>query len=89
MACDRAHRSRSTAWHKGSSLTPNATHNHTYVRRPLNAHPNFYALWADGNPLDDEKTLHTSRLYFTTKSGSVFTLPETMTENTAKPALFA
>ncbi len=78
-----------TTWHKGSSLTPNATHNHTYVRRPLNAHPDFYALWADGNPLDDEKTLHTSRLYFTTKSGSVFTLPETMTENTAKPALFA
>jgi hypothetical protein len=73
------------SWRKETSLTPNATRNHTYVRRPLDAHPGFYALWADGDPLDDLKASHFSRLYFATKTGAVFTLPEAMPTETASP----
>jgi len=72
-------------WRYEKALTANSPRNHTYVRRPLDAHPAFYALWADGNPLDDEKAPHISRLYFTTQSGEVYRLPERMTTDTVKP----
>ena len=44
-------------------------------RRPVNAHPQFYALWADGNPHEPSE----SRLYFTDRDGGrVWQLPGKM-----------
>jgi hypothetical protein len=59
-------------WKKLKHLTRNSTLNHTYARRPLSAHPDFYALWADGNPRQPSE----SRLYFTNQKGDhVWRLP--------------
>ncbi|MCB1121828.1 MAG: hypothetical protein KJT03_09790, partial [Verrucomicrobiae bacterium] len=55
--------------------------NHTYVRRPVNAHPGFYAFWADGNPREASE----SRFYFSNIDGDVFQLPEVMTEDRVRP----
>ena len=56
--------------------------NHTYARRPLDAHPDFYAMWADGDPLQPSE----SSLYFTDRDGRhVWKLPTVMTEPFAKP----
>lgn len=69
-------------WKKKRNLTKNSPRNHSYVRRPLNAHPDFYAFWADGNA--DE--LSKSKLYFTNKKGNkVWELPYNMEGDFAKP----
>ena len=47
----------------------------------MQAHPDFYALWADGSPLEATP----SSLYFATQSGRVFRLPTHMTTPTARP----
>jgi len=73
-------------WTKERDVTQNSTTNHHYVRRPVNAHDDFYAYWADGNP--DE--LSPSYLYFTNKKGdSVWRLPYTMDEEFAQPELLS
>jgi hypothetical protein len=51
-----------TTWHE-LPLTHKSVRNHSYARRPLNAHPGFYAIWADGNA----DTLSASVLYFCNK----------------------
>lgn len=62
-------------WTKVRDITHDSPRNHAYVRRPVNAHPDFYGFWADGNP--DE--MSESRLYFTNKSGGeVWCLPYDM-----------
>ncbi|MBL8212827.1 MAG: hypothetical protein JNK87_19085, partial [Bryobacterales bacterium] len=66
---------------KSKPLTKGSRYNHTYVRKPVNAHPGFYAIWADGSPLEPTP----SSLYFCTKNGEVFRLPTKMTADTAKP----
>lgn len=69
-------------WKKKRNLTQNSPRNHSYVRRPLNAHPNFYSLWADGHA--DE--LSQSRLYFSNKKGNkVWELPYQMDEEFGVP----
>ncbi len=69
-------------WKKVRRLTAAKEFNHTYARKPVNAHPDFYALWADG----DTKGPSVSHLYFTNKSGSaVWRLPAKMTSDFAKP----
>jgi hypothetical protein len=58
-------------WNIEKQLTKNSPKNHCYVRRPFNAHPDFYGIWADGHgrkPSD-------SNIYFCTKEGIVFILP--------------
>lgn len=71
-------------WEKRRALTANSPRNHSYVRRPFNAHPDFYAYWADG----DADRLSESHLYFTNKAGDkVWRLPYTMTEDFAAPGL--
>lgn len=63
------------SWIKEKQVTKNSRLNHTYVRRPVNAHPAFYAYWADGN---GEQPSDCS-LYFANKSGKkVFRLPRRM-----------
>ena len=68
-------------WERFKDLTRNSERNHAYARRPLNAHPGFYAFWADGNP----DSLSISRLYFCNKDGDVFRMPYTMKEEWMKP----
>jgi hypothetical protein len=56
---------RGRTWKNQRDVTQDSPRNHCYVRRPVNAHDDFYAFWADGNP--DE--MSESHLYFTNKSG--------------------
>lgn len=70
------------SWRRVKQLTAGGEFNHAYARRPVDAHPQFYALWADGNPHEKSE----SRLYFTDRDGSgVWRLPATMTEEFAAP----
>jgi len=72
------------SWRKERDITANSPRNHAYARRPVNAQPDFYAFWADGNP----DALSESRLYFTNKSGDqVWVLPDRMPEALARPQL--
>jgi hypothetical protein len=68
-------------WKKVKQLTKNSPRNHSYARRPVDAHDGFYAFWADG----DADKFSESVLYFCTKSGDVYRLPQVMKEATAKP----
>ncbi|MGC9347233.1 MAG: BNR-4 repeat-containing protein [Anaerolineae bacterium] len=69
-------------WRRVRQLTHDSARNHTYVRRPLNAHPDFYGFWADGNA----RAPSLSYLYFTNKSGKrVWRLPVAMTEEFQAP----
>jgi hypothetical protein len=71
-------------WAKVKQLTHNSQYNHTYPRRPVNAQPDFYALWADGHAREPSPC----RLYFTDREGShVWRLPTKMDGPTAKPEL--
>ena len=73
---------RGTTWKKLKQLTRNSRYNHTYVRRPIHADADFYALWADGHGRQPSE----SRLYFTNRAGEqVWQLPVEMTSPTAKP----
>jgi hypothetical protein len=75
-------RNQGKTWARVKQLTRNSPRNHTYARKPVNAHPDFYALWADG----DAKKPSESFLYFTNKSGSrVWRLPAVMRDEFAKP----
>lgn len=76
-------RDQGARWEKVKALTTNSRYNHTYARKPVNAHPDFYAFWADGSPLEATP----SSLYFATKAGQVYRLPAHMTTATAKPEL--
>ena len=69
-------------WRKERDLTRNSPLNHAYARRPVDAHPDFYAFWADGNP--DE--MSESCIYFTNKTADrVWVLPPEMTGDFASP----
>jgi len=64
-------RDQGETWRMVQQVTRDSEYNHTYPRRPLNAHPDFYALWADGSG----RELSPSRLYFMTRDGDAFQLP--------------
>jgi hypothetical protein len=68
-------------WTKVKQLTIDSPVNHTYARRPVNAHPDFYAFWADGHG----RKPSSSRLYFCNRDGDVFMLPTKMEEEFANP----
>ena len=70
-------------WSKIDQLTTGSTGNHSYVRRPHLAHPDFYAFWAAGDSVKQSKT----QLHFATKDGAVYQLPDPMTEDYQKPIL--
>jgi hypothetical protein len=75
-------RDQGATWKRVRRLNAGTDRNHTYAKRPLNAHPDFAALWADGDTLKPSG----SRLYFTNREGTaVWQLPEQMTGETAKP----
>ncbi len=69
-------------WTQTRKITRDSLLNHAYARRPRNAHPDFYAFWADGNP----DMMSESRLYFTNNTGDqVWRLPYTMQEEYVSP----
>lgn len=74
-------RTRGVTWNR-HTVTSGSRLNQSYPRRPVNANPDFYALWADGNPLQASE----SALYFTNKEGTgVWKLPTLMTHDFEKP----
>ncbi|MHC4556784.1 MAG: BNR-4 repeat-containing protein [Planctomycetota bacterium] len=70
-------------WSKIKQLTKESPYNHTYARRPVNAHPDFYAIWADGHGRKPSQ----SSLYFCDKAGNVRILPRNMNQEFMMPAL--
>jgi hypothetical protein len=68
-------------WEKVRQLTEDSPYNHTYVRRPLQAHPNFYAFWADGHA----RRPSGSNLYFCDRAGDVYRLPRRMEGDSIAP----
>ena len=75
-------RDQGGSWKSLKQLTFDRRLQHTYARRPIGAHPDFAALWADGNPV----TPGNSHLYFTDEECShVWRLPETMTAEFQPP----
>jgi len=72
----------SLAWNPFRTITEESPRNHGYARRPVDAHPDFYAFWADGNP----DALTPSHLYFTNQDGTgLWKLPYEMKTPTATP----
>ncbi len=75
-------RDQGASWKKVRDLTQNSRGNHCYARRPVNAHPKFYAFWADGHAHEFSESF----LYFTNKAGNyVYKLPYEMTTKYAHP----
>jgi hypothetical protein len=68
-------------WDRIRQVTSGSERNHTYVRRPVDAHPDFYALWADGHAREPSP----SRIYFADREGNARALPEEMSEDFAQP----
>jgi hypothetical protein len=69
-------------WAKQRNITQNSRFNQSYARRPVAAHPDFYAFWADGHAHEFSE----SKLYFTNKKADkVWVLPYTMQKDFAKP----
>ncbi len=78
-------RDQGRTWAKTRQLTRNSPRNHNYVRRPIDAHEEFYGFWADG----DTDRFSESILHFCTKDGRVFTLPRTIEGDSAAPEPYA
>ncbi len=69
-------------WTRVKQLTSGSKFNHTFARRPVNANPGFYALWADGHGREPSQ----SSLYFTNQRGDhVWRLPAKMDADLATP----
>jgi len=72
------------SWKRQKQLTVSSPRNHSYARRPVNAHPDFYALWADGHGRQRSESF----LYFTNQRGDhVWRLPQSMTADSAIPEM--
>ncbi len=75
-------RDEGKTWTKTRDVTRDSLSNHNYVRRPVDAHPDFCGFWADGNP--DE--FSPSRLFFVNRAGDrVWQLPYDMDAEVAPP----
>ncbi len=72
------------SWTRIKKLTAHSIYNHTYARRPVHVHSDFYAFWADGHGREPSA----SRLYFSDSKGNVYQLPRQMKEDDERPALF-
>ena len=71
-------------WAKQRAVTADSPRNHSYARRPRNAHPDFHTYWADG----DADRLSESHLYFSNQAGDkVWRLPYLMSGDFAAPVL--
>jgi len=71
-------------WTRVRQLTHGSAYNHSYARRPFDAHPDFYAFWADGHGRQPSD----SRLYFTNRTGDhVWRLPPVMHDEFTYPEI--
>lgn len=70
-------------WELTDQLTRDSNKNHSYVRRPLHAHDDFYAIWASGHAFSKSAV----ELYFSDKAGNVYRLPYDMEAEFADPIL--
>jgi hypothetical protein len=70
-------------WKKVRQLTSGSEYNHGHCRRPVDAHPDFYAFWADGHA----RKVSPSRLYFCDREGNVRVLPVKVQGDSIRPAL--
>ena len=70
------------AWTLVKQITHNSEFNHTYARRPVNAHPDFYALWADGNARERSA----SRIYICDRHGNASRLPVRCASSSDRPS---
>ena len=70
-------------WKQTATLPVQNARNATYVRRPLNAADDFWALWADGDALAQSE----SDLYFCKSDLTTFRLPRQMKGDAEKPEL--
>jgi hypothetical protein len=69
-------------WVRERQVTRGSAVNHNYVRRPVDAHQEFYAFWADGDP----DKFSPSHLYFANRAGDVVRrLPYEMPGEFARP----
>lgn len=68
-------------WTKERTMTQNSLLNHCYPRRPINANPDFYSIWADGHGRQKSE----ASLYFSNQKGDVFLLPREMKDEWEKP----
>ena len=68
-------------WSRTRPMTTASPFNHHYPRRPVNYHPDFCAIWADGHGRQPSE----SNLYFCDLEGNVFRLPRLMEGETAAP----
>lgn len=68
-------------WEQIATLTEESERNHTYVRRPVNTHPDFFAFWADGHGREPSQ----SNLYFSDQDGNVFQLPREVSRDKQAP----
>lgn len=75
-------RDEGKTWGKERDVTRASARNHNYVRRPVDAHPDFFAFWADGDP----DKFSPSHLHFTDRTGKhVWRLPYDMADAPARP----
>jgi hypothetical protein len=72
---------RGATWKRVRQITEGSARNHTYARAAADAHPGFYALWADGHGRERSG----SSLYFCDREGNAFTLPRLMTGEFERP----
>ncbi|MCD4770415.1 MAG: BNR repeat-containing protein [Bacteroidales bacterium] len=70
-------------WKQLRQITRASRHNHNYARASVFAHPDFYALWADGHGREPSE----SNLYFCNRAGDVYALPRRMSDSFEKPEL--
>lgn len=68
-------------WKLRRQLTAASASNHTFARIPLEPDSGFFAFWADGDPSKPSD----SRLYFATREGKVFRMPQRMAQDFAEP----
>lgn len=77
-------RDEGITWKRIRMITSESIRNNSYARRPLNAHDDFYAFWADG----DAGKLSESHLWFTNKTGlKTRELPYNMEADSQKPLI--
>ncbi len=72
---------RGESWIKSGQLTAGSERNHTYARRPVDPHPDFFALWADGHGRKPSE----SSIFFSNIDGNVFQLPREMKNRFSTP----
>ena len=78
-----ASKDKGKTWKRIRQITHTSKRNHNYARASVCAHPDFYALWADGHGREPSE----SNLYFCNRAGDVYVLPRQMSDLFEKPEL--